>query len=145
MRIAIGSDHAGFHLKEKIKNFLSSEGHDVVDFGANSADRSDYPDYAKKVAQDVSVGKSQFGILVCGSGFGMCISANRFKNVRAVVLRDVSEAEITRKHNDANIACLGERTTDLESAEKIVNAFLGTTFEGGRHETRVKKIDQGVT
>lgn len=144
MRIAIGSDHAGFHLKEEIKNFLSSEGHDVVDFGASSADRSDYPDYAKKVAQDVGSSKSKFGILVCGSGFGMCIAANRFKNVRAVVLRGVSEAEITRKHNDANIACLGERVTDVESAKKIMNAFFNTAFEGGRHEARVKKIDQGV-
>ena len=142
MRIALASDHAGFALKEIIKNWLSGQGHDVADCGAFSAERCDYPDFAKLVAARVSGGTADSGVLVCGSGIGMCMAANRMKGVRAVVLHDAFDAEMSRRHNDANVACLGSRAIDEARALELLSLFLSTQFEGGRHEGRVKKIDE---
>lgn len=141
MRIAIGSDHAGFELKEKLKMCLSKMGHEIIDLGAASDSRSDYPDFAKEVAELVSSGNSKVGVLVCGSGIGMCMTANRFKGVRAVVLRDENDAEMSRRHNDANIACVGARVTEEMHALRLIEIFLNTPFDGGRHASRVAKID----
>lgn len=141
MKIAIGSDHAGFELKEEIKVFLKDKGHDVHDFGTNSPDRADYPDYGHQVAKAVASKDAERGVLVCGSAIGMCMVANRHKGVRAAVLRDEFDAEMSRKHNDANVACIGGRVSDELLACQLIEKFLTTGFEGGRHEARVKKID----
>lgn len=141
MKIAIGSDHAGFNLKEKIKKRLSNEGHNVEDCGAFSDERSDYPDLAKEAASRVSDGHAERGVLVCGSGIGMCMAANRYPKVRAVVVRDERDAEISRRHNDANVACIGSRVTPDEYAVKLIVLFLETPFDGGRHSARVAKIE----
>lgn len=141
MKIAIGADHAGFHLKEDLKNFLKKCGHEVIDFGTDSEERTDYPDYAQKVAHAVSGKKAERGVLVCGSGIGMCMSANRIKGVRAVVLRIEEDAKLSREHNDANVACLGGRISDLAKAKSLLEIFLKTSFEGGRHIQRIQKID----
>jgi len=140
MRIAIASDHAGFQLKEALRERLSSAGHDVADFGTYSEERCDYPDNAKPAASAVNEGEASVGLLVCGSGIGMCIAANRFPNVRAAVLQNEYDAEMSRRHNDANVACLGARTMDADRAQKLLEIFLNTPFEGGRHEARVKKL-----
>jgi ribose 5-phosphate isomerase B len=141
MIIALGSDHAGFPLKETIKSHLAGKGHELRDFGAASADPADYPDYAKKVAASVASRACERGVLICGSGIGMCMAANRFKGVRAAVLHDGFDAEMSRRHNDANIACLGARRIGEDEAIGLVDKFLSTPFEGGRHEKRVAKID----
>lgn len=144
MRISIASDHAGFELKNNLKSFLESLGHDVSDEGPFNSERSDYPDYAAKVAESVSNSKVQIGVLICGSGIGMCMAANRLKNVRAVVLRIPEDAVLSRKHNDANVACLGARITSKDDSEVLLKIFLSTSFEGGRHQVRVEKIDKVV-
>lgn len=141
MKIAMGSDHAGFELKEMLKDYLQKSGHEVDDCGAPSAERSDYPDYARPVAKAVAEGAADRAVLVCGSGIGMCIAANRVKGVRAAVIRDQFDAEMSRKHNDANIACFGERVSDFGLVCKLLDVFLVTEFEGGRHADRVMKID----
>jgi ribose 5-phosphate isomerase B len=140
MKIVIGSDHAGLSLKEELKEFLDSMGLRVHDVGTHSDQASDYPDYAVKVAEAVSTGHFQRGILVCGSGIGMAIVANKFQNVRAVVCLDEETARISRCHNDTNIIALAERRTDTETAQGIVKTWLETEFEGGRHKARVDKI-----
>ena len=137
MLIALASDHAGFKLKEKIKRHLSDKGHEVKDLGPSSVDRCDYPDYGFAAAKAVAGGEASFGVLVCGSGIGMCMVANRVKGVRAAVLRDRFDAEMSRRHNDANVACFGGRVTAVAEAELALGVFLGTDFEGGRHERRV--------
>ncbi len=141
MIIAIASDHAGFLLKQSLKNKLSNAGHALIDLGAHAVDRVDYPDYAALVAQKIQLSDVAFGILICGSGIGMSIAANRFSGIRAVVLRDDYDAQMSRAHNNANIACLGERVTDLDSAFSLCEIFLTTPFDGGRHQERIKKID----
>ena len=141
MKISLGSDHAGFELKEALKKALCKAGHTVDDVGPDSADRVDYPDFAKQVAQAVSANKADRGVLVCGSGIGMCIAANRVAKVRAAVLRSQEDARLSREHNDANIACFGERITDSSSAQAILEVFLSTDFAGGRHTGRVKKLE----
>lgn len=145
MKIAIGADHAGFQLKESLKVALKEAGHDVVDAGCPSEERCDYPDYARKVAQAVAQGKAERGVLVCGSGIGMCMSANKVKGIRAAVLRMEEDARLSREHNDANIACLGGRLTRPQEAQKLLSIFLKTPFEGGRHVPRVQKIEGGLT
>ncbi|MBW6396502.1 ribose 5-phosphate isomerase B [Roseomonas sp. HJA6] len=139
--IVIASDHAGLPLKEALKAALEAEGHAVTDFGTNAADSVDYPDYARLVADAVARGDAGFGILVCGSGIGMSMAANRHKGIRAAVLHDTTEARLTRAHNDANIACFGARTIGVETALDALRVFLATAFEGGRHQRRVTKID----
>lgn len=142
MKIALGSDHAGFQLKESLKTYLRSQDHEILDFGCDSEERCDYPDYAAQVAKSVSEGKSERGVLVCGSGIGMCMSANKVKGIRAAVLRIEEDAELSRAHNNANVACLGGRITKPTDAEKLLKTFLTTPFEGGRHTARLAKIEQ---
>ena len=139
-KLSIASDHAGFKLKEKIKKNLKKKKITVVDFGPKTEDSVDYPDFAKKVARNVAAQKSKIGILVCGSGTGMAMSANKIKKVRAAVCYNAASARLSRMHNNANILALGSRLTNKQNAIKLVNLFLSTKFEGGRHLRRVKKI-----
>ncbi|MBI4810896.1 MAG: ribose 5-phosphate isomerase B [Ignavibacteriales bacterium] len=138
--IALGADHAGYEYKEKIKELLKSMGIDFKDFGTNSSESTDYPDYAIKVAQSVGTGKAEYGILICGTGIGMSIVANKFKGIRASNVESVDGARFARAHNNANILAIGSRLTKWETVEEIVKVFLTTNFEGGRHERRVQKI-----
>lgn len=140
MIIAIGSDHAGFMLKERLRGWLVEQGHEVLDLGAYSPDRVDYPHFGAEVGRIVASGKAQFGVAVCGSGQGICMAANKVPGVRAGIIRDIQDAEMTRLHNNANVACFGERVTDPEVAVAALKVFLETTFEGGRHEARVEQL-----
>lgn len=140
MKIAVASDHAGFALKQQVATALKAEGHEVIDFGTNSEESVDYPDFAEPAAREVAVGAADRGVIVCGSGVGVSIVANKVDGVRAVHAHDIEEAELSRRHNNANVVTLGERTTDPATAVEIVNHFLATDFEGGRHERRVEKI-----
>lgn len=142
MRIAIGSDHAGFNLKERIKPLLGSLGHEYYDFGTDSPQSVDYPDYGFPVAQAVSRREFDRGILICGTGIGLSIVANKVKGVRAALCTSVEMARVSRSHNDANILVLGGRITDLALAHEIVRVWLTTDFEGGRHLRRVKKVEE---
>jgi len=139
-KISLSSDHAGFDLKEKIKNYLLKKKIKVIDLGPKNSNSVDYPDYAKKVARNILSKKSNVGILVCGSGTGMAISANKFKKIRAAVCYNAVSTRLSRMHNNANILALGSRLTNKQNAVKLVNLFLSTKFEGGRHLRRVKKI-----
>ena len=139
-KVSLASDHAGFNLKEKIKKFLIKKKIKVVDLGPKNNNSVDYPDYAKKVAKNVSSKKSNVGILVCGSGTGMAMSANKVKKIRAAVCYNKASTRLSRQHNNANIMALGARLTKKSNALKLVNVFLNTKFEGGRHLRRVKKI-----
>ncbi len=138
--IALGADHAGFEYKEKIKELLISLGYEFIDFGTHSTESVDYPDYAHKVASGVSSGKFSTAILVCGTGIGMSITANKHAGVRAAVIESVEAAKLTRLHNNANILCLGSRLTTWELVVEIIKTFLTTDFEGGRHQQRLEKI-----
>lgn len=138
MQVAIGSDHAGFPLKEELKRFLGE--YEVVDVGTNSTESTDYPDFAKKVGKLVSEGKVDFGILICGTGIGMSIAANKIKGVYAALAYNVLTASLARRHNNANILCIGGRMIGTELAKEMVRVFLTTDFEGGRHKRRVNKI-----
>ena len=138
--IALGADHAGFAYKEKIKELLTSMGLEFRDFGTSSTESTDYPDYAHKAAEAVSSGQAQFGILICGSGVGMAIVANKHKGVRAANVESVQVAELSRQHNNANVLAIGGRLTTWDKAVEIILAFLAAKFEGGRHERRVEKI-----
>ena len=140
MKIAIASDHAGFELKQTIAAALRAEGHDVKDFGTTSDESVDYPDFAEPAAREVALGDADRGVLVCGSGVGVSIVANKVDGVRAVHAHDAEEAAMSRQHNDTNVVTLGERTTSPETGLEIVNTFLATEFEGGRHQKRVDKI-----
>lgn len=142
MKVAIASDHAGFHLKTALVRHLQEAGHQVDDLGPASADRVDYPDFAQKVSRAVAAGEVTRGVLVCGSGIGMSMAANRFEGVRAVVAMNIIQAQLSRAHNNANVLCLGERLVGISLAEAILDAFMTSQFEGGRHEGRVAKIDQ---
>ena len=139
-RICISSDHAGFEIKEFIKELLIKSKISTIDLGPLSNKSVDYPDYAKKVSNRVSKKKSDVGILVCGSGTGMAISANKTKGIRAAVGYNIKSTQLSRQHNNANILCLGARLTKRKVIKKIVSVFLSTKFEGGRHKRRIKKI-----
>ena len=139
-KIFISSDHAGFKLKETIKDYLTNKKVKFVDLGPKDDNRVDYPDYAHKVARRVKLSKNNVGILVCGSGMGMAMTANKHKNIRAALCYSVKNAKLSRLHNDANVITLGERLISKNLAFKCINAFLNTKFEGGRHLKRVKKI-----
>jgi len=141
MNIIVGSDHAGFDLKEQIRNFLSEKGYNVKDVGTFSHESVDYPLIAKEVAQNIAEKKFSRGILLCGSGIGMSITANRFKNVRAALCHNLYTVELSRKHNDANILVLGCRILGSGLALEMVEIFLHTDFEGGRHLRRLEEID----
>ncbi|MGN0055833.1 MAG: ribose 5-phosphate isomerase B [Atopobiaceae bacterium] len=140
MRIAIASDHAGFDQKAPMKEYLESLGHEVDDLGPESAQRCDYPDYAVKVARAVSEGKADRGVLICGTGLGMALAADKVPGVRATPIQSVQFAELFREHNNGNVICLSGRFVDLELNKQIVKTFLETEFAGGRHEARVQKI-----
>ena len=140
MRIAVGSDHAGFHLKEHVKAALGALGHDVVDVGTQTPGSVDYPQYAADAARLVSDGEVERGVLACGSGVGVAIVANKVAGVRAVNAHDSAEAEMARRHNDANVVTLSGSRLGPEQADAIVAAFLRTEFEGGRHARRVRQI-----
>lgn len=140
MKIVIASDHAGFILKKEIIQFLKKDNHQVEDLGCESEASCDYPDYAALVAGHVSQGKSERGILVCGTGIGMAVTANKFKGIRAASILTPALAKASRQHNDLNVLCLGGRVLTGPEAREIAKFFLETPFEGGRHEKRVGKI-----
>jgi ribose 5-phosphate isomerase B len=142
LRVIIGADHAGYPLKEHLKKYLTAQRIEVADVGAEGDKSVDYPDYAEKVAEAVSSGGYERGILVCGSGIGMAITANKLPGVRAAVGNDVLAAQLSREHNDANILALGARIIDAQQAEAIVNVWLKTDFGGGRHAQRIQKITE---
>jgi ribose 5-phosphate isomerase B len=140
VRIAVGSDHAGFGLKSRVVPLLEADGHEVVDVGTRSDDSTDYPVYAERAARLVSGGEAERGVLVCGSGTGVSIAANKVSGVRAVNAHDAEEAELGRRHNDANVLALAGSRLDSDGAAGIVRAFLATDFDGGRHQRRVDQI-----
>jgi ribose 5-phosphate isomerase B len=139
-KIAIGCDHAGFEYKEKIKQWLNKNGYEVKDFGANSADSADYPDFAHPVADSVENKEAELGVLICGSANGVAITANKHQGIRAAICWNEELAALARNHNNANIVCLPARFISLDDAEKITDRFLHESFEGGRHARRVDKI-----
>lgn len=140
MKIAFGCDHGGFIYKEAVINYLKNSGHEVVDFGTFSEDSCDYPDYATKVTNAVVTKDCNYGVLICGTGIGMSIVANKVKGIRCAHVTDEFSAEMTRRHNNANVLALGARISKIEDCLKFVEIFLNTPFDGGRHQTRVSKI-----
>lgn len=140
MKIAIGCDHAGFPYKDAIRQLLESQGHQVTDFGTDSTDSVDYPDFVHPVAQAIEDQKAIFGVLICGSGNGVAITANKHQKIRAAVCWNTDLATLARQHNDANVVCLPARFVSKKTALDIVNAFMTAEFEGGRHARRVSKI-----
>ena len=140
MRIALGSDHGGYRLKEAIKEHLTKKGHFVTDYGTDSIESVDYPDYAEKLCHGILNGKADRGILICGTGIGIGIAANKIAGIRAALCHDTFSAHACREHNDANILTMGERVIGPGLAKDIVTIWMATDFEGGRHERRVEKI-----
>ena len=140
MRISIASDHAGFEQKQELAAYLTSCGHDVVDRGPASDDRVDYPDFAALVAHDVADGSVEYGVLVCGTGIGMAVAANKIHGIRAVNVINTQFAELAREHNNANVVTLSGRFVELDENKRILDTFLSTAFGGGRHAGRVEKI-----
>jgi ribose 5-phosphate isomerase B len=140
LKIAIASDHAGFNLKSRIQEHLRGEVDELIDLGPDSTESVDYPTYAIEVARMVSSGRADRGILICGTGLGMCITANKIAGIRAVGPGTIRQAEMSRRHNDANILCLGERTMDEALALEILDVWIDTDFDGGRHERRLEQI-----
>lgn len=138
--IAIASDHAGFEMKDEVSKLLAELGHEVVDLGANGPESVDYPDFADAMAVAMSDGRASRGILVCGTGIGISIAANRHRHIRAARCGNATDARLARLHNDANVLVLGSRTSGWESARDSVLAFLNTEFEGGRHQRRIDKM-----
>jgi len=140
IKIALGADHAGFPLKEKVREYLEDRGLEVEDHGPQSTERVDYPDSAEKVATRVAAKQADYGVLVCGTGLGMAMAANKIPGIRAATCNDTLSAFFARSHNDANVLALGGRLVDAATAQKIVDTWLSTPFEGGRHARRVEKI-----
>lgn len=140
LRLGIGSDHAGFELKESVLTFLKEKGYNVKNFGTYTADSVDYPDFVHPLATEVQENKLDLGIVICGSGQGVCMTANKYPGVRAALTWNTEIATLTRQHNDANVICLPARFVSDELAKEMVLAFLETSFEGGRHQRRVEKI-----
>lgn len=140
MKIAVGSDHGGLHLKNHIKEYLQQQGIEILDCGTDTEASVDYPDYAAKVCQAVNLGEAERGILVCGTGIGVSIAANKIHGIRAALCGDVFSAKMSREHNNANVLCMGERVLGLSLAEMITDTWLNTEFAGGRHQRRVDKI-----
>ncbi|MCM2270163.1 MAG: ribose 5-phosphate isomerase B [Thermoanaerobaculia bacterium] len=143
MRIALAADHAGFELKEHLAATLRQQGHEVADFGTHDRQSTDYPDWAARVARAVAQGEAERGLLVCGTGTGMAMAANRQRGVRAVATGDLVTVRLARRHNDANVLALGARLVAPPLAEELLAGFLATPFEGGRHQGRVSKLDDG--
>lgn len=142
MKIALGSDHAGFPLKIQIINHLKERDIDIKDFGTYTEDSCDYPDYAIQVAEEVANGNYEFGILICGTGIGISIAANKVPNIRAALCSDTFSAHASREHNNANILAMGQRVVGLGLALDIVDTFLNSSFQGGRHQDRIDKITE---
>ncbi len=140
MKIAIGSDHGGYHLKEHIKKYLEENDYEIKDFGTHSLESVDYPDFAQVVAEAVAAGEYDKGILICGTGLGISIAANKVKGIRATVVNDCYSAKMSRAHNNANILALGGRVVGPDLATEITKIWLETPFEGGRHQRRIDKI-----
>ena len=141
MKIALAADHGGFEMKNKIAQYLKSKNFDVVDLGTNSADSVDYPDFAQKVVQKLLKGEADLGILVCGTGIGISIAANRHKGIRAALLYDDYVAKVAKEHNNANVLCFGGRTMNIDDVLKRIDIFLDAKYEGGRHDRRLCKLD----
>ncbi|WP_289294762.1 ribose 5-phosphate isomerase B [uncultured Reyranella sp.] len=141
--IAVASDHAGFDLKEILKRDLQEAGYDVLDLGTNSTDSVDYPDFGKAMGDAIASGRAERGVLVCGSGIGISIAANRNPRVRAVLAHDVTSARLSREHNDANVIAFGQRLIGVEVAREALKVFLDTGWAGGRHAVRVEKLSKG--
>ena len=142
MKISIGADHAAFLVKQELILYLKNKGLEVQDLGTNSEDSVDYPIFGQKVSQSILNGTSDRGIVVCGTGIGISIAANRFKNIRATLCTSKSHAEMARKHNNSNVLALGARTTDIKTIKEIVDVWLRTDFEGGRHQDRIELIER---
>lgn len=140
MKLAIGCDHAAYEMKESIKRYLEEQGHELTDFGCDSSESVDYPDFAHPVSDAVESGAAQFGILMCGSGQGMSMSANKHQGIRSALCWSKEIATLAREHNNANVVALPARFLDESTIKEIVDEFLQTEFEGGRHERRVNKI-----
>ncbi|KXB35248.1 ribose 5-phosphate isomerase B [Atopobium deltae] len=140
MRIAIASDHAGFGQKELLIEYLQQLGHEVVDLGPQNEERVDYPDFADKVARSVASKEAERGVLICGTGIGMALTADKFPGIRASVIQTPQFAHLFREHNDGNVLCISGRFVDLDTNKKIIDEFLNTKFAGGRHTGRVNKI-----
>ena len=139
-KIVIASDHAGYSLKEYVKNFLNRKKLQIKDVGANSNEKVDYPDYAHKLSKVIKKNRNSIGVLICGSGQGMIMAANKHKNIRAALCYNVKSTKLSRLHNDANVITLGSRLISKKNALKYLNIFLKTKFEGGRHKKRIRKI-----
>lgn len=139
-RIAVGADHAGYAVKERIKEELQKEGYEVIDFGTHTTDSVDYPDFASQVARSVSQAEANRGILVCGTGLGMAITANKFRGIRAATCNDTYTARMAAEHTDANVLCVGARVVDTDHALAIIREWLKGKFGGGRHQRRIDKI-----
>ena len=142
MKIAIGSDHAGFTLKETLRAWLVQQGHEIVDVGTFNKERCEYPEFGAMVGRAIAEGDVESGVLVCGSGQGICMAANKVSGVRGGVIRDSRDAEMARRHNDANVACFGEQITTEEVAIEALHVFLATPFDGGRHEARIAMLSR---
>ncbi|MDO5041354.1 MAG: ribose 5-phosphate isomerase B [Peptoniphilus sp.] len=140
MKLGFGADHAGYELKEKLKKYLEEKGYECVDYGTHSTERVDYPDFGKIVGEKVAAGEVDKGVLVCGTGVGISLAANKVKGIRACVCSEPYTAMMSAKHNDANIIAMGGRVVGEDMAKMIVDSFLENTFEGGRHKMRVDKI-----
>ncbi|MGD9878790.1 MAG: ribose 5-phosphate isomerase B [Reyranella sp.] len=141
--IAVASDHAGFDLKEILKRDLQSAGHEVLDLGTGSPESVDYPDFGKAVAEAVASGRATRGVIVCGTGIGISIAANRNPKIRAAVVHDATSARLARQHNDANVVAFGQRLIGVETAREALQVFLKTDWDGGRHARRVEKLSKG--
>lgn len=142
MKIALASDHGGFELKEQVKGYLLDKGHEIIDLGCNTEDSVDYPVYGKACGEAVIKGEAEKGMVFCGTGIGISIAANKVKGVRCSLCMDTFMAEMSRRHNDANVLALGGRILSTETAFAIVEVWLGTEFEGGRHQRRVDLLNQ---
>jgi len=140
MKIAIGNDHTAVEMKNHITKYLEEQGHEIINFGTDSEERCDYPIYGKKVADAVASGQCERGILICGTGIGISLAANKVKGIRAAVCSESYSAKLTRQHNNANIIAFGARVVGQATAETIVDAFINTEYEGGRHQTRIDMI-----
>ncbi len=141
MKYFIGADHAGIDIKAYVKELFEKRGHEVIDLGPNTKDRVDYPDFAAKVCENVLKEEGSKGILICGSGIGMSMAANKFDGIRAALCHNEYSAKMAREHNDANVICLGERVSGYGMVEAIIDSWNDSSFEGGRHESRVEKIN----
>ncbi len=141
MKIVLASDHAGFELKSTLSAWLLNMGHEVYDIGVFSEERVDYPEFGAELGRVVSAGEAEFGVAVCGSGQGICMAANKIHGIRGAVIQTVEDAQLSRAHNDANVACFGGRVSDPLVAQEALAVFLSTPFEGGRHAARVAQLN----